>query len=388
MRKWAALLLFAGMAESLWAAKSMSVEQLEQLLAANQGKADAHVAQVLADVELIERMTPERLAKWEKNFPGDREHEALIRLADMAAFLNPPPADVLRIAPPDGDTQERMLALANDYVKTTIARLPDFSTTRATIHFEDAPSQEQISGPVPAPSAWWMHPLGVSLGRSEAKPLHSTGATSATVMYRGGNEVLVNAEAGSVTRGAPPPGSTANGEFGALLNIVLGDATRGVVTWGRWEPTTGDPIAVLHYAVPQDQSNYAVEIANGKKMDTVYPAYQGEIAIDPATGSILRVSLVAEMPGLYESLRSALLVEYGPVAIGDQTLICPARAVSYSKAPVAGSTLDTQNGTVMVQTQMSDVTYTQYHVLGSQAQIDSDGKRQSATKPEADLPSH
>jgi hypothetical protein len=77
MGKWMTMLLLAGMALPAMAAKSLSVEQLEQLLAANQGKADAHVAQQLAEVELMERVSPERLAKWEKNFPGPKTRETL-----------------------------------------------------------------------------------------------------------------------------------------------------------------------------------------------------------------------------------------------------------------------------------------------------------------------
>ena len=189
LRKWAALLILAGAAWPALAAKSLSVEQLDQLLAANQGKNDTHVAQQLAEVELTERVTPERLAKWEKNCPGDKTREILMRVADSAAFLNTPATEMMRIAPPDPDTQEKMLELASEYVKTTITRLPNFSATRETTHFEDVPSQEQMTATGAQTSGWRMHPLGISIGRSEAKPLHSTGSSSATVTYRDGYEV-------------------------------------------------------------------------------------------------------------------------------------------------------------------------------------------------------
>ncbi|MGO8708155.1 MAG: hypothetical protein ACLQMG_10855 [Terracidiphilus sp.] len=376
MVKWAAVLLLAGMAAPAMAAKSLSVEQLEQLLAANQNKADGHVAQVLADVELIERLSPERLARWEKSFPGDKTREVLIRLADKAAFLNPPPQDVLRIAEPDSDTQEKMLALANDYVKTTMTRLPNFSATRETTHFEDAPSQDQMTAAAPAVTGWHAYPLGLSIHRAEAKPLHSTGTYSATVTYRGGFEVHAAAGTKDATADQSPAGLTTSGEFGPILSVVLGDAMRSQVTWARWEPTSSDPMAVVHYAVPEDQSNYVVGIPNGKKVDMIYPAYHGEIAIDPATGSILRISLLADLPGLYQSMETAILVEYAPVTIGDRTYICPVHGVAYSKVPVAGATPDTQNGTVMVQTQMNDVVFKSYHLFGSESRIMDEGQGQ------------
>jgi hypothetical protein len=379
MRKWPALLLLAGMAWPAMAAKSVSVEQLDQILAANQGKADAHVAQQLADLELIERVGTERLAKWEKGFPGDKTREALLRLADMAAFLHPAPEDELvRIAPPDSDTQERMLALASDYVKTAIAQLPSLSATRETTHFEDAPAPEQELTANPPATGWRMRPLGISLGRSETKPLRMTGSTSVEVAYRGGREVAGDTGARDGKQNEQPAGFTASGEFGPILSVVVADATANQVTWGYWEQrSTGDPMAVMRYSVPEDHSNYAVEIQNGAKVDKIYPAYHGEIAIDPATGSILRISMVADLMGPYQSLQTAILVEYASLAIGDHTCICPAHSVTYSKLPVAGSTGDAQNGAVMVQTQLNDVVFTHYHLTGSETQTVAGTKAQS-----------
>jgi hypothetical protein len=378
LRKWAALLILAGAAWPALAAKSLSVEQLDQLLAANQGKNDAHVAQQLAEVDLTERVSPERLAKWEKNFPGDKTREILMRVADSAAFLNTPATEMMRIAPPDPDTQEKMLELASEYVKTTITRLPNFSATRETMHFEDAPSQEQMTATGAQSSGWRMHPLGISIGRSEAKPLHSTGSSSATVTYRGGHEVHDDAGVKDAKGDQPASGLTTSGEFGPILSVVMGDAMRTQVTWSHWEQSTGDPMAVMHYVVPADQSNYEVGIPNGKTVDRIDPGYHGEIAIDPATGSILRLSVVADLPGLYQSMQTAILVEYAPVTIGDRTYICPVHGVAYSKVPVAGATPDAQSGSVTVQTQMNDVVFTKYHLFGSESRIVAG---QSESKP-------
>ena len=51
-----------------------------------------------------------------------------------------------------------------------------------------------------------------------------------------------------------------------------------------------------------------------------YPAYHGEIEIDPATGEILRLSEVAD-PAPAQAMRAAKAVEYAPVKIGDQSYI-------------------------------------------------------------------
>ena len=378
MRKWAICLLLSAIALPATAAKSVSVEQLEQLLAQNQGKSDAHVAQQLADLELTERVSPVRMARWEAKFSGSKTRAALMRVADAAAFLNPPHADMVPIAPPDGDTQERMMELAVDYVKTTMTRLPNFFAVRETTHFEDVPSQEQMMAGGSLPSGWRMRPLGLSMGRTEAKLLRETGTYSTTVAYRDGYEVHGTAGAKQNQANQAPPGLTTIGEFGPVLSVVTGDASRAQVTWGYWEQGTGDPMAVLHYTVSEDQSNYAVGIPNGTKVDTIYPAYHGEFAIDPATGSILRITVVADLMGPYQAMQTAILVEYAPVAIGTRTYICPVHGVAFSKVPVGGTTQQPQSGTITVQTQMNDVTFTHYHLFGSESRILTGDKGQSA----------
>jgi hypothetical protein len=379
MRNWAILLLMAGMTWPAMAVKSLSIEQLEQLLAAQQGKADAHVAQQLADVDLIERVSPDRLAKWEKSFPGPKTREMLIRLTDAAAFLKTATPDLVPVAAPDSDTQEKMLALASDYVKTTITRLPNFYATRETTHFEDAPSQEQVTASASPSTGWRSRPLGIGIGRTESKPMHSTGTTNTIVTYRDGYEAHDAGTTKDSKENQPQAGLTTRGEFGPILSIVIGDVMRSQITWSHWERSAGDPMAVLRYTVPEAQSNYLVRIPNGLKVEDVYPGYHGEIAIDPANGSVLRLSVVADLMGPFQSMQTAILVEYAPVEIGDRTYICPVHGVAYSKVPTGAGASDAQ-GAVTVQTQLNDVAFTQYHLFGSEARIVADEKGDGAGK--------
>ena len=369
MRKWATWLLLAVFSCPAMASKSLSIEEFEQFLAKLQNKSDARVAQELADVELTEHVSLERLANWEKNYPGAQSHEALIRLADSAAFLKPPASDLPRISPPDSDTQERMLALASEYVKSTVARLPDFSALRETTHFEDTPSQETLMPMASSASKWHTHPLGIPIGRNEEKPLRCTGTSSMTVTYRGGKELVDTTMTKREKEDQPQADMTTSGEFGPILSVVIGDAMRGQVAWSHWEQSSGDPMAVMQYAVPQDDSNFAVAIPNGAKTDLIYPAYHGEIAIDPATGSILHLSVVGDMTGLYQSMQANMLVEYAPVAIGARTCMCPVHGVALSRVPVPGAAPDERSGTISMRTQLNDVEFTHYHQFGSEARI-------------------
>jgi hypothetical protein len=381
MRKWAVFLLLAGSAWPAMAAKSVSVGQLDQLLGTLRGKSDGKVAQELSDLELTERVSPARLAQWEKDFPGNRSHEALIKLADLAAFLNPPAGDVVPIPGPDSGTQDRMLEMAVEYVKSTITRLPNLIATRETTHFEDTPSMQAPipSGPIMVGRmARSMGTVGSTLGppmnSTEYKSLHSTGTFSTMVTYRDGREVRdTDAEKGK-NQSKPATGLTTVGEFGPILFVVMGDVLRSeAATWQRWEQRLNEggsePAAVFRYAVPEDQSNYMVGIPSGGKIEEIYPGYHGEIAIDPATGAILRISLVSELPSPYQGMQTAILVEYAAVTIGEQSYICPVRGVAFSKVPVAHDAAAQAGSAVNVQTQLNDVAFTQYHLFRSNARI-------------------
>ena len=370
MRKWAVLLLLAAWAWPAMAAKSVSVGQLEQLLDTLRSKSDGKVAQELSDLEVTERVSPVRLAHWEKEFPGSKTHEALIKIADLAAFLNPPASDVVPIPGPDSATQERMLELASEYVKTTTKRLPNLIATRETIHFEDTPALQEVvtsGGNVLGTRA--TRGPAITVSSTEYKSLHSTGTSSTTVTYRDGYEVHgTDAEPGK-NQNKPTTGLTTVGEFGPILSVVMGDVLRAGATWQRWEQGASEPVAIFRYAVPEDQSNYLVGIPSGGKIKDVYPGYHGEIAIDPATGAILRISVVSELTSPYQGMQTAIQVEYGPVTIGEQSYICPVRGVAFSKVPVAQGAAAQSGSVIDVQTQLNDVAFTQYHLFRSEARI-------------------
>ena len=374
MRKWTVLLLLAVSAWPAMAAKSVNVGQVEDLLDKLHGKSDGKVAQELSDLELTERVSPARLAKWEKDFPGSRTHEALIKLADLATFLNPPAEDVVPIPGPDSATQERMLAMAAEYVKTTITRLPNFIATRETTHFEDAPATQSPVANAPMmlgmSTRSMRQPVGSpSVSSTELKGLHSTGTASATVTYRDGYEVHDADTEPGMNRGKLPKTLTTMGEFGPILSVVMGDVLRSQATWQRWEKGANEPAAVFQYSVSAEQSNSLVKIPSGGTIEDVYPGYHGEIAIDPATGAILRISVVSELPPPWQAIQTAVLVEYAPVMIGEQSYICPVRGVAFYKAPATNAAAAQQRSAGDVQTQLNDVAFTQYHLFRSKARI-------------------
>ena len=372
MRKWATLLLLWGIAWPAMAEKTLSIEQMEETLLKLHGKPDGKVAGELEGVQLTERVSPARLARWEADFPGKRACEELMKLADMSAFLDPPASDVLRDPPPDEDTQRQMLEHAAEYIKTTIKRLPNFYATRETTHFEDTPSQETVSRVGNSSTGSGMRAMrvpGIAVAMTDYRSLRSTGTYSAMVRYQDGYEVQESEAGKGKKQDQAAAGLTTGGEFGPILEVVMGDAMRGQVKWAHWEQGASEPVAVFSYSVVADQSNYLVGIPAGSKVDQIYPGYHGAIAIDPATGEILRISVAADLPQPFERMQTAILVEYGAVTIGDRTYVCPTHGVAYSKVPVTGAEVAPQGSTVTVQTQLNDVAFTQYHLFSAEAHI-------------------
>ncbi len=345
MRRWFTLLLLFGFAWPAMAGKPMTVDQVEQLLAKLHEKPDAKVAHELEDLQLSERVSTARLARWEAQFPGSSHtQQELMKLADLSTFLDPPASDVIPDPPPDSDTQRHMLWTAEQYMGSTISHLPDFVATRETTHFRAVSSGNSAAG--------------------ATKPLQWTSAFSRTVTYRAGREVPL--EAAASQQGDQPSGIIVQGEFGPIVSQVISDALGSEVRFLRWESGPSEPAAVFHYAVPQEASHFAVNISVDRP-ETVHPAYQGEIEIDPETGAVLRLSEIADMPPPHEAQRAAIEVDYAPVTIGDRSFICPVKGVALSRIRVPGKAAMNGSGGAQdesswpLQDQLNYVTYTHYH---------------------------
>ena len=347
MRQAIILLFLFGFVLPAMASKPMTVDQVEQLLAKLHDKPDAKVARELEDLQLSERVSPARLARWEAQFPGSHAQQELVKLADLSAFLDPPASDVIPDPAPDQDTQRHMLWTAEQYLGSPMSHLPDFIVTRATTHFAAASSTKSNSAD------------------GGAKPLQWTGAFSQAVTYDNGREVP--SEAAGTQDGEPASGLVIHGEFGPILSQLLGDALESDARFLRWEQGPTDPAAVFHYAVPEEASHFAVDITAGSQIRTIHPAYQGEIEIDPETGAVLRLTEIADIPPPHEAQRAAIEVDYAPVTIGDRIVICPVKGIALSRIPVPGKGAANGSGGAQdeivwpLQTHLNDVTFSHYH---------------------------
>ena len=357
-------LLVVGSTLPCAAAKLVTADQLEQLLAASSGESDAQVTAQLEQVVLSERFSAARLSRCEANLPGPHARQALRIMADIAAFLELPPAEIPSLAKPAPKAQREMIALTVNYVSTTIHQLPNFFATRVTNTFQDNP---ELEDPKPGPNSRIIP--NVFLIKTTLYPI---GRYNASVLYRDGKEVV---RAGATQSG--PQGLTTSGEFGPILAGALLDAAQGNLTWSHWEQGTAGPAAVFHFTTPAAKSHYDVAyccIIKGNG-DRVYyrqfSAYDGEITIDPSNGVVLRI--VFKAAGLKETdpiVVADILVDYAPVELGGRVYICPVKGIALS---LASEIMPSQGRTVeafpRLQTSLNDISFEQYHLYHATSHI-------------------
>ena len=370
-------LLFSAVAPA-FAARSVTVDQLQQQIGALQGKSDLDAARQIADLKLTERLSRAREGELEKALPGEKSRQALRALGDESEFLAPPPSEVPAQPAPDVATQRAIMGRVVAYVSKTIPLLPDFLATRNTTHFEDMPQRK----------ADYVN---------KYEPLHPVRSASVEVSYQDGKEV-VNSEARAGMKPLSERGMVTWGEFGPILTTVLLDAARNKLAWLRWEQGESGPRAVFAYSVPRENSHYEVDYCcvedSEGRTHTFHEleGYEGEMAVDPATGAILRLTVKAQIKPGEPVSRADLLVEYGAVEIGGKSYICPARSIALSRAQslgqeqvemvqqgphggegyglapvVTGSTAD-----VTQQTLLNDAMFSGYHVFRAETRIVAD----------------
>lgn len=387
MRKLAILLLWALINPPGFAAKSVTVVQLERLLAGAHGKSDGKAADQLSGIELSERLSSSRLAVWEERLPGPASRRALVILADEAAFLDPPAAEIPATATPDLAAQRKIMTLAVDFAQKTIHQLPNFFATRDTIHFEDSPP----------------HRIVGSLDGSftSGQPLQPVSESRNAVLYRDGEE-LVDSDVKGKGSAQDAGDLSTSGVFGPILGTVLADSGKGKLKWDQWELGAAGPEAVFRYSVPKDKSHYEVNFCcvpggNGNGVFNQLSGYHGEIAVDPVTGAILRLTLQADLKGDEPILRADILVEYGQVKIGGVEYICPVRSISIRVQPAQSTDAlglkryfggipekDGESHPGPSQTLLNDVAFNQYHLFRSEARIltgDNSGANENPPAP-------
>jgi VWFA-related protein len=369
MRALAVFLALAGFMLPAYGARRVTVAELEQTLAAAHSMRDAEVARQLSDLELTEQLSTAKLDRLETDLPGEKSRQALMILADASACLDPPAAEISNQPTPDVATQRKILALTVNYVTQTLHQLPNFFATRVTRSFEDTPAvQLEIGAGDINPNAAYL-------------PIHLVGDSKATVSFRDGHEVLEKTKLDPLVRNL----DTAD-VFGPILATVLVDAGRSKLDWSHWEQGPTGLQAVFSYRVPKEKSHYTLTYdsiptypacSTTPQIFSEVGAYHGEMAVDPASGTILRLILLADLkPDEFAPSTSGIEVEYGQVSIGGKPYFLPVRSVTSSLAHylfiLGAGGVDSYPCLAVTrsfQKSLNDVVFENYHVFRTDSRV-------------------
>jgi VWFA-related protein len=347
------LVLLASLTSIAGASKRVTVAQLEQAVTAahTAHRPDAEIARQIGGLELSQRLTEATLNRLAAYLDaGSQAALALQLLADRSAFLDPPASEIPSTAAPDDAAQQRMIEAARSYVAQTLPQLPNLFAILTTNRYDDSPYEVKKGG--------WPVRSGLHLVSTSSREIsifdertnHSTNVSSANRQKQSG---LVS-----------------GGEFGSTLSMILGDTVNGKVAWSHWEQTPTGQVAVFYYSVPTSASHF--EVINSPQRQTSLegtatpsvgsrrgssietkpsgggsntstflsrPGYHGSLWVDPVTGTILRITMDADTKGSGQFKRAAIMVQYGPVQIGESKFICPVRSLALFIA-VTGASLD------------------------------------------------
>lgn len=351
---WIFVLLIA--ASPAWAAKNITVQQLKDLLVADQQakKADADVAGDLKQVVLTEELTRAVMNSLVEYVPGPQSTEQIYVLEARSAILAPPTSDLPATPAPDAATQKAILDKAVDYATKTYAQLPTVTATKTTIRFQDnmeatAASSGMHSGATDNASS---DPNLVNASQF----VHYINSTENTVEIKNGVEENPLAKDKTQWGVNKMIALIANGP--ALYNVLQEAQAAGQISFVRWETVNGKAAAVFAFAVDKKKTHYAVNyccfpdvdqagmmsysarsqssgpqahgnlqtVTSWKNYKATVP-YKGEIFVDPDTGIVVRLVTQAEFKNTEVVHQEDQRIDFAPVPVGSKTLVLPVKTV-------------------------------------------------------------
>ena len=342
-------------------AQEVTIAQLRSFLM-DQHKSkhpDSETANRMSSVWLSERLTGATLTRViAETAPGPESLEQLRFLADGSIFAGPPASEGSAFPGPSPEQQRAMLAGGARYAQTALQHLPDFLASRVTRRFDNRP---------------------VALDGKHTKTkmqMHWIGEFKDQITYRGGVEIVEDSAAKQTSAElALHPGLVSMGEFGPILLLVFSDFEQGSIAWARWE---SDPVrgrlAVFNYAVPKSASHYLVDFCcyttpedeTQERSFRDHPAYHGEVVLSPDSGSVLRITIEAELDNSAPILTSQLAVQYDDVEIGGRSYLCPMQSIAMTA--LHNSKMEHING-VGIERHVNEVQYLDYHKFGSTSRM-------------------
>lgn len=344
-------------------AKDVTVAQLRDALIELQRASDSEAERRLRGMELTERLSSPELEKLLVGLKGRRAQQALTAVADQSVFYPPPAEESLTLQPPGIADQRQIIQRTVSYVSKMISILPNLSAERTTTLYVEPPRATE-------------QPWKTAAGDHYLEP---ASAAKAEVQVFEGQETVQETSVNVIRKTSQSKSLHTEGAFGPILAAVLIAVSKpeSRLMWARWEKGTAGPVAVFRYNIPKDTPIFKVEycclaVDFGQIKFETYAPTNGEITVDPETGAILRFTMRAGLSWRLPLQHSDIMIEYGPVVLGETSYICPIRGVSISR-PRSIVQVSEFNETFKTyapfETILNDVKYENYHLFRSSSRV-------------------
>jgi hypothetical protein len=204
-------------------------------------------------------------------------------------------------APPSPAEQDKLLDLMRQYAEQYVSNLPNFICVQVTSQYQ---------------------------GNKKGKHWHRGDTLTAKLTYAQGHEhralYLVNDKPIRPGRRPWRTPLVTEGEFGTLLERVLGPDNGAIFTWARWETIRNKRAAVFDYTVDQAHSSLSLSLSGYVKATV---PYTGSVYADPDTGAIWRITDSAnEIPPELQTESIRTTIDYAEATIGDAKYLLPLEA--------------------------------------------------------------
>ena len=204
-------------------------------------------------------------------------------------------------APPSPAEQDKLLDLMRQYAERYVSNLPNFICVQVTSQYQ---------------------------GNKKGKHWHKGDTLTAKLTYAQGHEhravYLVNDKPIRPGRRPWRTPLVTEGEFGTLLERVLGPDNGAIFTWARWETIRNKRAAVFDYTVDKAHSSLSLSLSGYVKATV---PYTGSVYADPDTGAIWRITDSAnEIPPELQTESIGTTIDYAEATIGDAKYLLPLEA--------------------------------------------------------------
>jgi hypothetical protein len=334
MRAIALFICLAVAAISGFAQSRVTVEQLEQRLAAEHGRSDKDLAHRLQNLQLTQRLGVARLEKLEAALPGPESRSALIAVADLSETLDLPASEIPPDPPPIPAEQQQILARAFAALDSSADQLPNIDATANITHFRNlkyigappddpecrlcaTPETMEIEGTNPIPA---LVPVPLVL---------SQGADGVTV--REGRIIITHPRPAWAPDETVLTGAESWDGLHTVMSNLLQNLRAAQPEWARWEQGPAGKLAVFHFSVGEAQAHFPVRTLmdpQPKRGFSGNPGYHAEVTLDPKTGAVHRFLMSAVLKSGQPVSRADVVAEFAPVNIDGKSFLGPLRVVT------------------------------------------------------------